>query len=87
MKTLILRNHVISKETVSVFVPLVGKTLRELEEELRTLDCCDVIEWRVDCFAEADNLASVCAAGHRLRSQTRLPILLRIAPTTRVVSM
>lgn len=47
-----------------ICVPLLGKSLDELQNNARALASCgaDIIEWRVDHFAEVHNVAKVLQA-------------------------
>ena len=60
-KTIQIKNLIIGKDQPKICVPLVGRTIAELQEEatyLQTLNC-DLIEWRVDFFANIHELEAV----------------------------
>lgn len=52
-----------------ICVPLLGKSLDELQNNARALASCgaDIIEWRVDHFAEVHNVAKVLQALGEIR--------------------
>ncbi len=74
-KTILLGGHPITKSTVSVFVPLTGRTVEELEREASALSCCDAAEWRVDHFLTGAARADLTTAYLALRERTDLPII------------
>ncbi|MGI6545663.1 MAG: type I 3-dehydroquinate dehydratase [Fastidiosipilaceae bacterium] len=74
-KTVLLGGHPITKSTVSVFVPLTGRTVEELEREAGELSCCDAAEWRVDHFLTGSAPADLAPAYRALCGRTDLPII------------
>lgn len=68
-KTIQIKNLVIGKGQPKICVPLVGKTIAELQEEaayLQTVNC-DLVEWRVDFFANVHELEAVKSGLREIR--------------------
>ncbi|AHV95809.1 type I 3-dehydroquinate dehydratase [Paenibacillus sabinae] len=68
--TVTVKQVIIGEDEPKICVPLVGLTADELKEEaeaLKSLDC-DVVEWRVDFFEQAEDIEAVKAALAGIRS-------------------
>ncbi len=77
-KVLKIREMNLGEGKPKICVPIVGRTERELREEVETLktSCCDIVEWRVDYFEEIDNFEKVKEILGELRVLLgRIPIL------------
>ena len=63
MKTLLINQIEIGKGKPKIIVPAVGQTLAELTSEAfffqKKLDLFDVLEWRVDHFAEINSIDAI----------------------------
>ncbi|WP_042349391.1 type I 3-dehydroquinate dehydratase [Bacillus massiliigorillae] len=70
MSALSIKNVIIGEGSPKVIVPLVGKTEEALLPEAETVKSLapDVVEWRVDCYEEVENLVSVVDMLSKLRS-------------------
>lgn len=56
-----------------IIVPLVGRTLSALEDEIAALpgSPAQMVEWRADLFREAEGVEDIVAVARRLRAATR----------------
>lgn len=70
MATLQVKNMTIGEGKPKVIVPLVGKTSREILNEAEAVNRLkpDMVEWRVDCYNEVENIQSVKDVLRELRA-------------------
>ncbi|NGM84951.1 type I 3-dehydroquinate dehydratase [Paenibacillus sp. 7124] len=68
--TVTVKQVIIGEGEPKICVPLVGVTADELKEEAEALKSleCDVVEWRVDFFEQAEDIEAVKAALAAIRS-------------------
>lgn len=69
MKTVTIKNMTIGEGAPKIVVPMVGKTIDELQAEaieLKKVDL-DLVEWRVDFFEHVENLEKVLDAAKSIR--------------------
>lgn len=70
MNTLTIKNVKIGEGTPKVIVPLVGKTEEAIIQEAEAVKAlsADVVEWRVDCYENVEDLAAVSAMLTKIRA-------------------
>jgi 3-dehydroquinate dehydratase-1 len=61
MNTLKIKNVTVGEGTPKIIVPLVGTTKEQILQEAELVKDLrpDVVEWRVDCYEDVENLATV----------------------------
>ncbi len=78
VEVLKIREMTLGKGKPKICIPLTGKNEAELKEEVSTVKkvCCDIVEWRADCFEEIDDVEKVKRMLRELRLLLeRIPIL------------
>lgn len=69
MGTVRVKDLIIGEGRPKICVPMVGRTVKELQEEANKLKNCkaDIIEWRVDFFEDVESLEKVMTIAQELR--------------------
>ncbi|MGT2948141.1 type I 3-dehydroquinate dehydratase [Streptococcus devriesei] len=76
-KTVTVGNVTLGEGRPKILVPIVGKTESEIlttAEQFRDLDC-DIIEWRVDFYDQAQSPADVASLSHKVKAAVQKPLL------------
>lgn len=80
-KTVTAGNLVIGEGRPKICIPIMGKTIEELENAARSAvaGCPDLIEWRADFFTDIENKDKRKKAGERIRTVLgEIPLLFTI---------